>query len=94
MQYIQRFRQRRLEEVVKDNQVYPVKLDNELTLKINNMIISYWYAYAAFEVHSDMKSHVGGVLTMGKGEIQTISMNQKLNTKRSTKAELVAANYV
>ena len=36
---------------------------------------------ADFAVHVDMKSHTGGVLTMGKGEIQTISMKQMINKK-------------
>ena len=31
-----------------------------------------------------MKSHMGGVLTMGKGATQTILMKQKFNTKIST----------
>ena len=50
------------------------------------MTMAYWYANADFAVHVDIKSHMEGVLTMVKGEIQTISMNQKLNTKISTKA--------
>ena len=40
-----------------------------LILKINNMTMADWYAHADFEVHADMKSHMGGVLTMGKGTI-------------------------
>ena len=46
------------------------------------MTIVYWYADSDFTVHADIKSNMGGVLTMGKGETQTISMNQKINTKR------------
>ena len=47
---------------------------------------------AAFAVHPDMKSHTGVTMTMGKGAIQAISTKQKINTKSSTKAELVAAD--
>ena len=38
-----------------------------MTLKINYMTISDWYCNAYFEVHADMKSHMGFVLTMAKG---------------------------
>ena len=51
-----------------------------------------WYADAAFAVHVDMKSHTGCVLAMGKWVIKMISMKQKINTKISTEAKLVAAN--
>ena len=47
------------------------------------MTMAGWYADANFSVHADMKSHTGGVLTMGEGAIQTISTNQNLNKKIS-----------
>jgi ABC-type transport system involved in Fe-S cluster assembly fused permease/ATPase subunit len=53
-----------------------------------------WYPDAAFAVHQDMKSHTGAVLTMGKGAMQTISSKQKLNTRSTTEAELVAVDDV
>ena len=40
-----------------------------------------YYSDVIFAVHADRKSHTGGVLTIGKGEIQTISLNQKINKK-------------
>ena len=51
-----------------------------------------WLVDAAFAVHSDYKSHTGGVMTYGRGAIQSISRKQKLNTRSSTEAELVAAD--
>ena len=45
-----------------------------------------WYTDANFVVHSDMKFHTGGVLTMNKGAIQIISMKQNINTKNPTEA--------
>ena len=51
-----------------------------------------WYPDAAFAVHPDMKSHTGICMTMGKGAVNTISAKQKLNTRSSTEAELVAAD--
>jgi hypothetical protein len=42
-----------------------------------------------------MKSHTGGVISMGTGGILCQSTKQKLTTKSSTKAELVgASNYI
>ena len=58
-------------------------------MKINNRTMIDWYANTDFAVHVDMKIYKGIVLTMVKGEIQNISMKKKLNTKRSTEAELV-----
>ena len=49
---------------------------------------------AAFAVHNDFKSHTGGVMTMGRGAIASISRKQKMNTRSSTTAELVAADDV
>ena len=39
-----------------------------------------------------MKSHTGSVQSLGRGAATTISSKQKLNTKSSTEAELVAAD--
>ena len=40
-------------------------------------------------VHSDMKSHTGCVIGLGKGPIFGKSTTQKLNSKSSTEAELI-----
>ena len=49
---------------------------------------------AAFGVHPDFRSHTGAIMTMGKGAIFSTSRKQKLNTRSSTGAELVAADDV
>ena len=41
-----------------------------------------WYDDDYFEVQADIKSHTGGVLTMGKIEIQKKLMKQNINTKK------------
>jgi hypothetical protein len=46
---------------------------------------------ASYAVHPDMKSHTGGVMSMGTGGILCKSTKQKLNTKSSTEAELIGA---
>ena len=51
-----------------------------------------WSVDAAFAVHPDMKSHSGMSMTMGKGSITALSKKQKLNTRSSTEAELVAVD--
>ena len=43
------------------------KQGEKLTLNINDITMVEWYADAAFVLHTDMKSHTGGVLTMGEG---------------------------
>jgi hypothetical protein len=41
-----------------------------------------------------MKSHTGGALSLGRGVIYGTSKRQKLNTKSSTKAEVVGTDDV
>ena len=47
---------------------------------------------ASFAVHDDMRSHTGGVMSLGRGAIIAKSRKQKLNTKSSTEAEVVGAS--
>jgi hypothetical protein len=42
----------------------------------------------------NMRSHTGGVFTMGRGFPINISTKQKLNTRSSTESELVAVDYM
>ena len=46
----------------------------------------------AFANHSDMRSHTGGCLSLGRGMVTSKSLWQKLNTHSSTKAELVTVD--
>jgi Reverse transcriptase (RNA-dependent DNA polymerase)/Zinc knuckle len=69
-------------------------IDMPLTLEANDIQVVKWWIDAAFAVHADMKSHTGGVMTLGKGTIYATSTRQKLNTKSSTEAELVGVNDV
>ncbi len=65
-----------------------------LTLEADEVNLVKWWVDASFAVHPDMKSHTGGVMTLGKGAIYGTSTRQKINTKSSTKAELVGVNDV
>jgi hypothetical protein len=65
-----------------------------LTLEGSGMNVVKWWADASFAVHSDFKSHTGGAMSLGKGVVYSTSTRQKINTRSSTEAELVAANDV
>ena len=56
----------------------------------DNLLLLRVFIDASYGVHSDGKSHTGLVLMMGKGVIICKSVKQKINTKSSTEAELVA----
>jgi hypothetical protein len=45
---------------------------------------------ASFAVHGDFRSHTGGAMSYGTGVPISISRKQKLNTRSSTVAEIVA----
>ena len=47
---------------------------------------------AAYGVHSDMKSHTGGTLSMGKGSVYSFSSAQKLVSRSSTEAEVIGVD--
>ena len=69
-------------------------LSASLTLEVDDLHILKWWADGAYAVHDDMWSHTGGVLSLGKGTAYGTSIKQKLNSKSSTEAEVVAVNDV
>lgn len=71
-----------------------VTLDHKLTLSVNGASVLKWWVGGSYAVHHDLKSHTGGVFTMGQGVIMNIPTKQKLVSKSSTEAELVATNDV
>jgi len=62
----------------------------ELTLTIELGTNAQWWVDSSYAVHPDMHSHSGIMMTLGKGATYSTSCKQKLNTKSSTEAELVA----
>jgi hypothetical protein len=67
---------------------------DRLTLLADDQQSAKWYVDAAFGVHPDFKSQTGATMTMGKGSILSYSKKQKINTRSSTEAELVAADDI
>jgi hypothetical protein len=65
-----------------------------LMLEADDTHIVKWWVDASFVVHSDMRSHTGGTMSLGKGSLYSSSTRQKLNTKSSNKAELVGVDNV
>jgi len=61
-----------------------------LTIKPDNE--AKWWVDSSYAVHPDMKSHTGIYMTLGKGARYTALCKQKLNTKSSLEAELVAVD--
>eukprot|EP00978_Attheya_sp_CCMP212_P009276 scaffold21935_cov53-Attheya_sp.AAC.4 len=63
-----------------------------LTLEANKLNILKFWVDASYAVHLDMKSHTGGVLSLGKGAVYAVSKKQKLNVISSTESELVGVS--
>jgi hypothetical protein len=61
-----------------------------IILRANDPIHIYAFIDAAYGIHSDGKSHSALSISLGAGSILSKSSKQKLVTKSSTEAELVA----
>lgn len=64
--------------------------DLGLTLEFDKNVNVIAYVDASFGVHSDRRSHTGCTISLGKGSAYAKSSTQKIVTKSSTEAELVA----
>ena len=51
-----------------------------------------WNINASFAVRPNCKSNTGACLTLGHGSVLSISTKQKINTKSSTKAQLIGVD--
>ena len=63
-----------------------------LTLEADDLQLVHWWIDGAFATHHDMRSHTGGAMSLEKEVIYGMSTRQKLNTRSSTEAELVAVD--
>ena len=64
-------------------------LHMKLNITVDSLTTIKWYVDALYGVHSDCKGHTGMMMTLGAGASMAMSKAHKLNTKRSTEAELV-----
>ena len=67
-----------------------IRNTKHLTLTIEPSTYPKWWVDSSYAVHPNMRSHTGVIMTLGKGTTYSASTKQKLNTKSSTEAELVA----
>jgi hypothetical protein len=63
-----------------------------LILSANGSGILKWWVDASFDVHPNMRSHLGGGLLLGRGFSILSSTKHNLNTRSSTETEIVGAD--
>jgi len=71
-----------------------VNCTKDLTLTNEPGDSPHWWVDSSYAIHPDMRSQHGIIMMLGKGVTYSTSCKQKINTKSSTKAELVAMNDV
>jgi hypothetical protein len=64
----------------------------KLSISVENLGILKWYVDWLHNVHWDCKGHRGAMFTMGKEAVSSYSRKVVLNTRSSTKTELVVAD--
>jgi hypothetical protein len=69
-------------------------IDLPLTLECGNPLNVEWWVDASYACHWNMRSQSGCLESLGKGAFYATSLKQKLNTRSSTEAELVAVHNV
>ena len=65
-------------------------MEMPLTLKAIKVRVIRWWINAEHRVHPDMKSHFGGMISLGKGAMHRMLSKQKLNTWSSTESKISA----
>ena len=63
-----------------------------LILSVDNLNIIKWWLDASYAVHDDMHGNNWETISLGRGSVLIMSKNKKINTKISTKAELIGAD--
>ena len=63
-----------------------------MNISANGSGILKWWVYASFAVHTNMWGHSVGGLYLGRGFPIVISTKQNINTKRSTKTEIMGVD--
>jgi hypothetical protein len=66
--------------------------DDVACLSANDTQTIKWYIDSSFAMHKEMRSHMGAVMTLGHGAIISDLTKQKVNTRSSTKSEMIAVD--
>ena len=69
-------------------------MKDKLTLRADGSGHLQWHGDAAFALHDDFRSHSGSTFMMGDGAITSLSRKPGMNTRSSTKAEVVATDKI
>jgi hypothetical protein len=69
-------------------------VDLELRLGADESGEIQWWVDASFAIHSDMKGHTGGTMSMGSGSIFSTSNKQRLVSRSSTESEVIGVHDV
>ena len=64
-------------------------IDDKRYIRVFDVDSLYTWIDAAYDVHLDMKIHTGEAISFGRGMLHCCSVNQNINTKISTEAEIV-----
>ena len=67
-------------------------IDDKICIGVFNIESLYTWIDAKYAVHPDMKIHIGGAILFGQGMLHCRPGKQKLNTNRSTEAEIVGVS--
>ena len=63
-----------------------------LTFQADEIGIIKWYVDASYATHDNCRGHTGSIMTLGGGAVTSFSIKQCINTKSSTKAELIGVD--
>jgi hypothetical protein len=64
----------------------------KLNLSADNLTTINWWVDASHAVNDDCRGHTGAMMLMGKGAAISFSNKHKINTKSSSKSELISAD--
>ena len=70
-------------------------INEKRKIGVHSLTNLFTWVNASYAVHDNMRSHMGGIMSMGNGIIHGKSAMNKINTKSTTEAELVSvAEYL
>ncbi len=67
-------------------------IHSNLCLEVDEVLVMKWWVDASHATHNDCKSYTGAAMWLGKGMTITLSCKQKINSKSSTKSEIIGIN--